>query len=165
MDESHQTFGQLRDGICLVAVQGKVTAHHSPALRQFVWSAIDDGVHEVQIDLSRCHYGDSTFVGTLLQIRKACGDAVRLQLMAPTPEFENTLKNMGLQRLFDCGVAPFRDDFDGLPLSVEQSGRCSREFCENVATAHRELADSSTEGRDRYLLIAEAAERELSTRG
>ena len=164
MDGSDRILVGLADGVCHVAVCGKATAHHSTALREFVGVALSEGAQEVLIDLSRCQYGDSTFVGTLLQIRKACQrDKSRcLRLVSPTAECEATLRTMGLHRLFTIDSVRSDDSIEWRALAIEEAGRCSRQFCENVAAAHRELAESSEEGRAKYLLIAEAAEAELS---
>ncbi len=156
-----------RDGeTCYVAVQGLATALQCTALRQFVLAALGDGATCVQVDLSRCEYGDSTFVGTLLQFRQACEslgpDA--LVLLSPTSELHSALSTMGLCRLFTIAAGTIPGTVAWQRLATEERGRCSTDFRHNVAKAHRLLANSSDTCRERYQHIADAAEQELQQR-
>jgi anti-anti-sigma factor len=156
-----------RDGdACCVHIRGRATAHQTTELRDFVFESLRRGARRVKFFLADCHYGDSTFLGTLLQCRQATQalgpDA--LILVDPTQELVQTLRAMGLLRLFRTHAEPLPDDIHWQTLSADPPGRCSREFCENVAVAHRMLADSTDEGRQRYEQIARAAEEELARR-
>jgi anti-anti-sigma factor len=167
MNEDSHILAGCNGETCCVSVHGKATAHHCAALRAFVLEALDRGARRVQVDLANCQYGDSTFLGTLLQFRKACQrlGPSSLTLHAPTCEFRQTLRTMGLLRLFDLADdAALPEGIRWGRLPCEEPGRCSFDFQQNVAVAHRLLAESSEAGRDRYALIAEAAERELARR-
>jgi anti-anti-sigma factor len=166
MDEGNHILACRHEGVCYIAVHGRATAHHCTALRDFVFRSLRDGARRVQVDLGACHYGDSTFLGTLLQFRKECSafGADALKLAAPTPEFEATLRSMGLRRLFDCGPADVPPGLPWATLPTEVSGRCSFDFQHNVAVAHRMLVDSSDVCRERYSVIADTAEQELVRR-
>lgn len=164
MDDEPEMLGGRIAGHCFVAVHGRATALQCTSLRQFVLDALSAETNCICIDLRHCTYGDSTFLGTLLQFRKACDPprAARLVLSSPTPELIATLRSMGLLRLFTIEDAPLPDGIAWRPLPRESPGRCSFEFRENVALAHRLLADSSETCRLRYEAIADAAEQELA---
>lgn len=166
MDEEHQFLAAQHEGVCYVAVVGRATALQCTALRRFVAAALAGGAARVQVDLRHCLYGDSTFLGTLLQFRRQCEalGADALTLLAPSPELLGTLKTMGLLRLFTIVDAPVPDGLPWIRLPAEERGRCSFDFQQNVAVAHRLLADSSETCRLRYESIADAAEQELRRR-
>ena len=83
-----------REGdVARLRVTGRAVAHQCPAVRQVAVDAVESGARRVLIELSECQYGDSTFLGTLLQIRNAaerCGKTT-LCLVCPSPEFLATL--------------------------------------------------------------------------
>lgn len=154
-----------REGdVARLRVTGRAVAHQCPAVRQFAVEAVQTGARRVLVELSECQYGDSTFLGTLLQIRKAaeqCGQTT-LCLVSPSPEFLATLQTMGLKRLFLVSDEALPRDGAWLELCVEQPGTRSTDFKENVVAAHRELAELSETCADRYRLIADEAARELA---
>jgi anti-anti-sigma factor len=164
MNAQNRMFG-CRDGAVIhVRVEGRAAAHQCAELKRFVCEAIDEGARDLRIDLADCTYADSTFVGTLLQLRKrAAAEAEgRVTLEGPNPAMQKILTGMGVSRMF--AVQPLADE--SLPhawsmLEGEEAGLCSRAFKENVLAAHTELAAASDICRERYAPIIEAAALEL----
>lgn len=62
-------IGRFSDGL-VVRIVGRATMQESPAFRTAVESSLDAGV--VVFDATRCDYVDSTFLGCLVGIMKAC---------------------------------------------------------------------------------------------
>ena len=164
MGDSNQILSCHQGHVARLRVFGRAVAHQCPAVRRFAVSALEHGAREVRVELQECDYGDSTFMGTLLQIRSAAqkvsDDA--LSLVAPSPEFDEALRRMGLKRLFHVTSDTPADDATWQPLEAEACGTKSREFKENVVAAHRELAQSSETLAARYQIIADEAARELA---
>jgi anti-anti-sigma factor len=153
-----------REGdVARLRVTGRAVAHQCPAGRQFAVDAVPSGARRVLVELSECEYSDSTFMGTLLQIRKAadqCGQTT-LCLVSPSPEFLATLQTMGLKRLFQLSDEVLPREGAWRELCVEQPGTRSLDFKENVVAAHRELSEASETCAQRYRLILEEATKEL----
>ncbi len=125
------------------AVTFHVTDHATMAsclvLRQFAEQALANGAMALHFDLRRCTHMDSTFIGTLLFLKRA---AVRangeLVLDAPSPRCSGVLEQMGLTGVFPVASAeePDTTGWAELGASLEDAGACKR----NIVEAHRELA-------------------------
>lgn len=157
-------LGRVSDGAVRLRVLGRAVALQCPAVRAFVKEGLSAGAKEVRVELGACEHCDSTFMGTLLRIRKAACEAgaVGPLLVAPSPQAEAIVRKMGLARLFtiEPTAPPVADDWQ--PLVAEESGTGSWDFKENVVVAHRELASNSDTCAEIYDTIADAAEAELN---
>jgi anti-anti-sigma regulatory factor len=110
----------------------------SSAVRQCAEEALDEGVKVLRFDLRHCTYLDSTFLGTLLFLRRATRRYAgsELVLVCPSPPCCALLRQLGVDEL--------------LPkVAAEELRGCWRElFCESeprtmqraVVDAHQELA-------------------------
>ncbi|REJ95163.1 MAG: anti-sigma factor antagonist, partial [Planctomycetota bacterium] len=90
-------------GVVRLRVCGRAQAFQCPALRRFVEDCLAGDATELRIDLSGCEHFDSTFLGTLLHLRRtrcATGGAI-LTLVNPSQESLEILKRMGVKRLFN----------------------------------------------------------------
>lgn len=160
---SDRLLGCYIDGVAHVRVDGRGLAPACPALWRFIQQALAEGTRAIEIELDACDYGDSTFLGTLLQIRKSTQSqpSVTLTLIAPTTEFETALRRMGVRRLFDVRPAVVSsNNRTWQPLEHEPTGTCSHEYRAVVTSAHRELAECSETCGEQYRAIAEGLERE-----
>lgn len=156
-------LGRIADAAVRLRVFGRAVAMQCPAVREFVRRGLEAGAREVRVELGECEYCDSTFMGTLLRIKKAAGEAGAAGpvLVAPSTEAEAIVRKMGLARLFDIvgETPPPADDWEH--LTEERAGTTSYEFKENIVVAHRELASNSETCAQIYDTIADAAEAEL----
>jgi anti-sigma B factor antagonist len=125
-------------------VEGRGTMNQSMPLRRCVEGFLDRGVRRVRVDLRDCTYMDSTFLGTLLTLKKTAanrstlGGKVELALNAPSTACARILHQMGLD-----GFLPTQE------AELEQTGEWTQLVCEpddahsfrrNIAQAHEELA-------------------------
>jgi anti-anti-sigma factor len=152
------------DALCFLVV-GKVTCHHSPAMRQYAEEGLAAGARTIQVDVSDCTYCDSTFLGTLLQLKRRCEshDQDAFRLVCPSAEFQQMLSQIGAARLF-CIVeqAPPSDmqtTWQQLEDNVDRVGAVC--FKQNVVDAHQELAKAGGALGQRFGPLAEAVSREL----
>src|SRR5262245_42968691 len=87
---------QEGDELCFLVI-GRVTCDHSPAFRQYAEEGLARGATRIQVDLRDCVYCDSTFLGTLLQLkhRLDCRQHEAFRLICPSPEFRKMMVQIG----------------------------------------------------------------------
>jgi anti-anti-sigma factor len=155
---------QEADELCFLVV-GKVTCHHSPALRQYAEEGLARGVTRIQVDLRDCMYCDSTFLGTLLQLKRRCDGKNRdaFRLVCPSAQFRQMLVQIGAERLF-CIVEhiPTTDmQTTWQQLNDSAVGAGSLRFKQNVVEAHQELAKAGGDLGERFGPLADAVSSEF----
>lgn len=146
-------------------VVGKVTCHHSPALRQYAEEGLQSGATSVQVDLRDCSYCDSTFLGTLLALKRRFDPAGngKFRLVCPSATFRQMLAQIGAERLFyitnEANAPDIQTTWQQLADSVDRIA--ARRFKQNVVEAHQELASAGGPLAQRFAPLAEAVRREL----
>jgi anti-anti-sigma factor len=120
--------------------EGRATMHHSLPLRQCVEQAACAGTIHVRVDLRDCTYMDSTFLGTLLFLKKmtdkrCLGD---FALVGPSAVCMQLLKSMCLDRIYPIQAAEELPAEGWTALYTEKPE--APEFRRNVVEAHQELA-------------------------
>jgi anti-anti-sigma regulatory factor len=120
-------------------IEGRGTMKQAPALRARAETALADGVHRVQVDLRRCGYMDSTFLGTLLLLLRAVKglEQGEFTLVSPSAECRQLLEKMQLARMY-C-----MRDLEELPAylwSDLPADSDEQDFDRVVVQAHQELA-------------------------
>lgn len=164
MEATPRVFACRQGQSVLVRVEGRGEADLCPALRSFCEQALGGSCTDVLIDLGECVYFDSTFLGTLLHLRKCPGRDARspVILARPSAKCRELLQRMGVTRLFSVvDELPDESDADWVPLSELCEGRGSLAFRRNVVDAHQELANVDGPLGERYRMIAELAARDL----
>lgn len=155
---------RVGDEIC-IWVSGQVTCQHSPAMRQYVEEGLAEGADKVHVDLRECTYCDSTFLGTLLQLKRqfdARGQDA-LHLISPSPEFRKLIAQIGAARLFcivDLERSADAATWEELEDNVDRLGESC--FKQNVVDAHQELARAGGPLAERFGPLADAVARELA---
>jgi anti-anti-sigma factor len=119
-------------------VDGRGQATNSVPLRQCAEQALAAGATSLRVDLRRCTHMDSTFIGTLLQLKRAVEkrERGRLVLLSPSTQSDQILRQMGLQKTFEVESA---EEVAGpwTELCVEEAATA---FKSNAIEAHQELA-------------------------
>ena len=156
-------FTGCRQSVLLIRVVGRGNSQGCPALRQLAEQRLASGIDRVQIDLAECTHLDSTFVGTLLFLAKhpRLRERGRLQLVRPSPECLQVLKQMSVGRLFDiCDSVDYSAcEWQELGSDMEPLDRSL--FRQNVVEAHEHLAAVPGPLSDCFRAIAEAGRQEL----
>ena len=95
------------DGAVHIRIDGRAVAHDCPALRQYVETALQDGCRKVFVHLDQCEHFDSTFLGTLLCLRRFAegDDPIDLQLVNTSEEAATIIRRMGAASLFKSCTA------------------------------------------------------------
>lgn len=120
-------------------VTGPATMASCLVLRRRAEQAVAAGAVALRFDLRRCTHMDSTFIGTLLFLKRAAGRALgELVLVAPSPRCCQVLEQMGLTGVFPTATTEEPDTAGWADLGAgrEDDGACKR----NIVEAHRELA-------------------------
>ena len=165
MASSGIIYASCDSGVAMLKVCGRAQAHQCTAMRRFAEDVLAGRAAEIRVDLSGCDHFDSTFLGTLLHLRRArceTGKAL-LTLVSPSDACLQILSRMGARSLFhidDAGCDADTQEWDILP--EDAAGDCGLDFKRNVVEAHQELAEVEGPLRDQYRLVAEMAAQDLA---
>ena len=93
--------GQLQNGVVWIRVEGKGSFQNSHGMKEFAKLMITRGAKQFVIDLENCHVMDSTFMGTLVGIRKSLGTENQRNLEIINANSRNTqlLVSLGIDLL------------------------------------------------------------------
>jgi anti-anti-sigma regulatory factor len=132
----------VRDGQTVTfQVEGRGTMTQAHSFRRWAEQCLAEGATAVRVDLCRCTHMDSTFMGTLLCLkREADRRGGRLfALMAPSPQCGRLLKQMAVADLFPvvCDPPVPAEGWTELPCGPEPITTIKT----NVEQAHVELAN------------------------
>ena len=118
-----------------VQVEGRATLVEGLTLRRFAEERIAAGATAIWVDLCRCTYMDSTFVGTLMVLSREIGRrGGELAAVSPSAQCTRVLYRMGLDDFF-----PLRPvERDGGWTRLETSPQDAGAFKEGTFEAHRE---------------------------
>jgi anti-anti-sigma factor len=121
-------------------VEGKGTMAQSHSFRRCAERFLTDGGRAVRVDLRHCTWMDSTFVGTLLCLKRDMDRRHQgeLALVCPSPPCGALLQQMGLTAILPVVTAdePPAGDWTELP----SGGEDVQTFKSTVTQAHQELA-------------------------
>src|SRR5262249_5742976 len=148
-------------GVATVRVEGRASMNFCPGILRWVDDWLAQEAARIQVDLSRCTYMDSTFVGTLLSLFRRCKDRCpgTLRLLAPSPACAQVLRQMHLLDIFT--VSPDADaataGWTALPADCEER----KAVLGQVVQAHQELAALPGEVGKTFRGIAEELSSEM----
>jgi anti-anti-sigma factor len=129
-------------------------------VRRFSEQFLNEGVTTLRIDLRHCTYLDSTFLGTLLILRRAVQrrPGCQLLLVSPSPECRRLFKQMGVE---EC--LPSVNDAE-LPADIWTELPCEinvEMFNRNVVQAHEALANLGGTCGKTFESVARTLNKEL----
>jgi anti-anti-sigma regulatory factor len=141
MDAPQGIFRVSRlDQAILFQVEGRATMSQSLAFRKCAEHYLCGETTALRIDLRRCVHMDSTFLGTLLHIRRAmaCRGHGELTLVSPSPPCCRILAQMALADLFV--VVEEEEPLAAVWTEITGDLQDVGAFKRNIVQAHRELA-------------------------
>ncbi len=150
------------DQIMTLQIEGQATMKHSPAVRQFAEQCLADDTTALSVDLRHCTHIDSTFLGTLLFLKRLVErrEAGRFALISPAPQCRQLLQQMGLEKIFPMV------DREELPVSVWKNLPSGPEdmlaFKRNVVQAHQELGRLEGPAGETFRELADQLAQELT---
>jgi anti-sigma B factor antagonist len=133
---------------------------HSLPLRRYAEQALAEGVTSVRVDLRRCTNMDSTFLGTLLCLKRRVEEAKgEFVLLSPSPKCCQVLRQMAVEGLFAVRTEDEADTADWVELCSDTQDVDS--FRRNVVHAHEALANLEGPAGDQFREVVRSLAREL----
>lgn len=148
--------------VATVRVCGRGTMANSPLLRQFVKQHLATAGPRaiVHVELRACAYMDSTFVGTLLCLKReaarAGGEFTLVNVSAASLQL---LGQLGMSGVFTITEASPVPENDCTTLTESHANPCCRT---TVLSAHQELACLPGPAGERFRTVAEGLARDLA---
>jgi len=157
--------GFLRARCCgetiLFQVEGRAQMDLGLVLRRVGDTGLGRGAVALLVDLHQCEYMDSTFLGTLLFLKRAVERrrGGGFALVAPSLECRQLLETMGLTEVFP--ICPLEDlpagDWKALGSEIDNY----EAFHSNVVQAHFELASLPGRAGEPFKKIARILAQEM----
>ena len=148
----------------LVQVEGQGTLAESPALEEFAARSLDDssGSSTLAVDLSRCDYLDSTFLGCLVNLHRKYNRTSphRFQVAASCDKRQKLLAPTRLDHLLDVTDVcpePIAD-----VLEVSHPILAGADLGRHIMECHRRLAELEGSQAASFRSIADQLARELA---
>lgn len=132
-------------------VHGWGTLQQSLPFRQHAERRLAEGCQCLEVDLRHCDYLDSTFLGTLLFLLRACkGSHSQFKLVSPSSSCQELLNKMKMDRVYpiDWHEEP---DSGWRELPTPDEDRDNLRF--NAVAAHGELAKLPGEAGDPFRAV------------
>ena len=133
-------------------VEGRGTMNNSLPLRRCAEHFLAGGTRQLRMDLRDCNYMDSTFLGTILTLKKTLErGGGHLVLIAPSPSCCRILQQMGLSDVLASQVEPLSE------VAWSEVGSETvdpQSFKRNVTQAHEELANLPGEAGEQFRAVA-----------
>lgn len=156
------------DATVTFQVEGWGTMHHSLAVRRHAEQAFDAGAESIRVELECCLYLDSTFLGTLLSLKRALALRGRgsFALVCPSPQCQQLLHQMKLDTVFPIEPAAEK------PSPLEEQGWQELamdsadvdDFRHNVVQVHQELASLPGAAGEPFRAMVRGFESEMEVK-
>jgi anti-anti-sigma factor len=142
-------------------VKGWATMHQSPSVRRFAEQCLACRTTVLGVDLRHCTHMDSTFLGTLLFLKRAIDQQRQGEflLISPSPLCCRLLQQMGLDEIFPIVTAEELTTSAWIELKSESED--IEAFKRNVVQAHQELAHLEGPAGETFRELAASLAREL----
>ncbi|HEV8716733.1 MAG TPA: STAS domain-containing protein [Candidatus Binatia bacterium] len=144
-------------------VEGQATMHHSPAVRRYAEQSFTVGTTALSVDLRRCIHMDSTFLGTLLVLKRLverCEEGTFV-LISPSPQCRQLLRQMGLEKIF--AVVDVEELDPDVWTELASGPGDLTAFKRNVVQAHQELGRLEGPAGETFRVLATELTQELSS--
>lgn len=129
------------DATVTFRVEGRGTMTQSLPLRRCAERCMAGGTSRVKVDLRDCSYMDSTFLGTLLALKKTLEKSQgQLTLVMPSTACGKILQQMGLDDVLPAEQAELDPNVAWADVAACEPADDPNSFRRNVTQAHEELA-------------------------
>lgn len=148
------------DDTVVFRVVGRGTMCHCVALRSRAEQSLGRGVRRLLVDLRECTYFDSTFLGTLLMLKRAATErgGTEFGLVDPSDACRRLLAQMQMDRYFPQ-VETVCESKEGSELCTDYD---SSAFKWAIVCAHQELASLGSPEGESFRPLAERLAAEFT---
>jgi len=142
--------------------EGQATMHECMALKDCAEQALAEGCNVFHVDLRRCTYMDSTFMGTLLFLARAAKKAGgAFAVVSPSACCQRLLHELVLDKLFPAVEA--EEIAAGAWTELDTGPGETQRFNMHVVRAHQELAALGGPVGEKFQRVVQCFERDLQT--
>lgn len=155
------------EGKACIKVQGRATHLHGPPLRDFAREMIDRGHRRFELNLAKCTYMDSTFLGVLVGISMGLQKlgAGQVCVFRISPRNLELFRTLGINRFFEMespgSVATQAPEGDLRPLTA---GGASPEWAGTLIDAHQLLIEADERNEPRFKELLEFLREDLGSK-
>jgi anti-anti-sigma factor len=144
-------------------VEGQATMHHSPAVRRYAEQSLTVGTTALSVDLRHCIHMDSTFLGTLLFLKRLVEryEEGTFALISPSPQCLQLLREMGLEKIF--AVVDVEELAPDVWTELKSGPADPTAFKRNVVQAHQELGRLEGSAGETFRVLATEMAAELNS--
>lgn len=144
-----------------VQIEGRATMQESPSVRRLAEYCLAHKTTVLHLDLRHCTHMDSTFVGTLLFLKRAVArqEQDEFALISPSPQCYRCLQQMGLDEFFPIMTEGEPEASVWTELKSEADDLTALKC--NIVQAHQELAKLTGPAGEPFRTLAGALAREL----
>jgi len=158
--------GTIGSSVC-ISVRGRATHLHGSPLRDFANEMMRRGYDRFELDLGRCTYMDSTFLGVLasLSSRLAESGFSRWIVYRITPRNFELFTTLGIDRFFEMNspAAVAHRPSDSTALPAIQSGQpADPAWAGTVLSAHEFLIEADERNEPRFKELLTFLKEDLS---
>lgn len=145
-----------------VQIAGRATMQQSPLVRGVAERCLAHSTTVLHLDLRHCTHMDSTFVGTLLFLKRAVAqqNQEEFALISPSPQCCQCLQQLGLDDFFPVLSEEEPETSVWTELASEADDVMA--FKRNVVQAHQELARLAGSAGEPFRVLAGDLARELA---
>ena len=142
-------------------VEGQATMQHSPTVRQYAEQSLSAGMTAISVDLRRCIHMDSTFLGTLLFLKRLVErqEKGEFVLVSPSSQSRQLLREMGLEKIF--AVVDVEELAADVWTDLKSGPGDLTAFKRNVVQAHQELGRLEGPTGETFRVLATEMAQEL----
>jgi anti-sigma B factor antagonist len=152
-----------RENAVTFQVEGWMTMQQSLAFRRCAQDWLAEGARFIRVDLRCCTFMDSTFVGTLLSLKRATElePSGQFFLVSPSTQCQKIIHQMGLDDVIPTTAGAEAEPSCWTELKLQVENDCA--FKCNVVEAHQELASLGGRTGEIFGPVARCLAQEMDT--
>ena len=158
----------IKEDNLLIKAEGEMRAIDSFALNQFLKPYLEKTELNLNIviDLSNCHYMDSTFIGFILSLENKCHlyNPNCVRILNPNKKIQRGLKGLSILDKLNIEFDAEVPNITTFKLSNDAIDYNSRENIAIVFDAHRRLSEISEKNREEFKDLMTELQRVLDSK-
>ena len=155
----------IRDDVIIIIAEGEIRAGETFALNDYLLPYIEagGGLKKTYLDLSRCEYMDSTFIGFIVALTRKCREKSCdiIRIVNPSEKAKTALRKLAtLDEIDVIDAAPVRD-IPVFKLAPHRGSFASKKNIELMFEANQALSGLSEENRIEFQALLDELRRVL----
>jgi len=147
-----------------IKVEGRATFECCSPIKNFASNIVSDVVQKITIDLKRCTWMDSTFMGTLaifgLHAKKA---NIPITILNADKKIIKLLKELGIYKLFIFDAETHISTHNPWENITSQSYPNKQNIAETVLEAHETLMSVDKKNVSKFKKVVELVKKDIKT--